>query len=78
MIAVAIEAGENIFSKGKREMKGFIGNAEILKTKQGCLGPFTFMHSFSAVQIWIKTANMETFYDDMPYYRIKSPLWYLR
>lgn len=59
-------------------MKGLIWNVEILKTKQGCLGPFAFMHSFSAVQIWMKTANMETFCDDVPYYGIKSPLWYLR
>lgn len=46
-------------------MKGFSGNAEILKTKPGYLGPCTFMHSFSAMQIWIKTTNMAASYDDM-------------
>lgn len=59
-------------------MKGFIGDAEILKNQTSMFRTSHFMHSFSAVQMWIKTTNMETFYDDIPYYRIKSPLWYIR
>lgn len=58
-------------------MKRFIGNAEVLKNKQGYLGPWTFMHSFSAVQIWIKTANVEHFYNDIAYYRLKNPFLYV-
>lgn len=59
-------------------MKKFHGNDEILKPKQGYLGTCTFMHSFLAMQIWIKPTNLKTFYYYMPYYGIKSQFWCVR
>lgn len=57
----------------KWELKVFIGNAEIFKTKPGYLGPCPLYSHFQLCKNRLKQ-HLQTSYDDVPYHRTKNLL----